>query len=132
MYLDTDVILALAKKDDWLKPFVNLKKIKNPVISAATLIELQLVVNREYGKDKIGDFLKQVKNLNVKSTPINPDVVHKSAELMRKYNMTTFDAIHASYCIINKENILSSDTIFDSIKEIRRIDPREFETKKPQ
>lgn len=126
MYLDTDMILALTKKDDWLKPFVNLKKIKNPVISAAVLIELELVINREYGKDKIDDFFEQIKNLKIKSESLMPDVIYKSAELMKKYNLTTFDAIHAAYCIINKEKILSSDTIFDSIKDIERVDPREL------
>ena len=126
MYLDTDIVLALIKKDDWLKPFVNLKKISNPVISAAVLIELELVINREYGKDKVEGLIKEVKNLKIKSEPISSDVIYKSAELMKKYNMTTFDAIHASYCILNKEKILSSDTIFDSIKDIKRIDPREL------
>ena len=126
MYLDTDMVLALIKKDDWLKPFVNLKKINNPVISAAVLIELELVINREYGKDKVEGLIKEVKNLKIKSEPISSDVIYKSAELMKKYNMTTFDAIHASYCILNKEKILSSDTIFDSIKDIKRIDPREL------
>lgn len=126
MYLDTDMILALTKKDDWLKPFVNLKKIKNPVISSAVLIELELVINREYGKGKIDEFFKKLKDLKIKSEPITPDVVHKSPGLMKKYNMNTFDAIHAAYCITNKEDILSSDTIFDSIKEIKRVDPREL------
>ena len=126
MYLDTDMILALIKKDDWLKPFVNLKKIRNPVISAAVLIELELVINREYGRDKVEEFFKEIKNLKIKSEPVTSDVIYKSAELMKKYSMTTFDAIHASYCILNKEKILSSDTVFDSIKDIERVDPREL------
>ncbi|MBI4170867.1 MAG: hypothetical protein HY514_04175 [Candidatus Aenigmarchaeota archaeon] len=72
MYLDTDIILAIIEKDDWLKPFVNWKKISNPVISAAVLIELDLVVNREYGKEKTKNFLNDIKKLKIKIERIDP------------------------------------------------------------
>jgi len=124
MYLDTDIVLALTKKDDWLKPFIDVKKLSKPVISSAVLIEVELVVNREYGREKIKEFFKKIKELKIRSEAVSPAVVHKSAELMQKHDMNTFDAIHAAYCVLHKEKIVSSDTIFDSIREIERIDPR--------
>ena len=51
MYLDTDIILALIKKDDWLRPYVDMKKIKNPTTSVLTVIECKLVISREYGRE---------------------------------------------------------------------------------
>ena len=126
MYLDTDIILALVKKNDWLKPYVNFNKIPSPLISTVTLIELELVINRELGKEEIPGFFKKIKELKVKISPVDENVVQKSAELIGKYDMTIFDSIHAAFCIINNERILSSDTIFDHVKEISRIDPKEL------
>lgn len=84
MYLDTDMLLALIKKDDWLKPFVNWKNISDPVISAASLTEFGLVVNGEYGKEKIESFLKQVREFKIKVVPATENDIYKSAELMKK------------------------------------------------
>ena len=126
MYLDTDIILALTKKNDWLRPFIRPERIRKPVISSATLIEVELVVSREFGRESVKDFLNKIKKLKIKAAPVTPDIVYKGAELMEGHNINIFDSLHAAYCAINKEKILSSDTIFDSIKEIDRIDPREL------
>lgn len=50
MYLDTDVLLALIKSDDWLKSRINFKRISKPKTSIISALECQIVLEREEGR----------------------------------------------------------------------------------
>jgi predicted nucleic acid-binding protein len=59
---------------------------------------------------------------------ITGQVVKKACELMRKYNnLVPRDAIHAAIVIVRGlEGIISTDKMFDSLEEVKRIDPINF------
>lgn len=125
MYLDTDIILALVKQNDWLKPHVNIKKIHNPKTSALTMIEAQIVLLREYGRKDVIGIVKKIKKFGIAIEEIDERIVEKGEYLLEKYPMlNVFDSIHLAFCIVRKEQIVSTDKLFDSIEEIQRIDPR--------
>lgn len=127
MYLDTDIILAAIKKDDWLGHHVEIKKIKQPVTSALTIVEAQLVVEREIGRKNTVSINEKVKMQNIKIEPLTKEMLKKNTELLKRYeNLNIFDSIHAAACLVLKENIISTDRIFDQIEGVKRIDPREL------
>ncbi len=125
MYLDTDIVLAITKENDWLKPKVDLRKIKNPKTSVFTVIEAEIVLLREYSrKDAIG-ILEKVSGKGIKTIDFTNSVMKKSNEFLSRYDkLNIFDSVHAAFSFVLKEEILSTDAIFDEIKEIKRIDPR--------
>ena len=52
------------------------------------------------------------------------EIIEKAEELWLEYNLKPRDAIHAATAIINKINkIVSDDSDFDKVKELKRIDP---------
>jgi len=54
--------------------------------------------------------------------PADRNVVLKSQYLLAKYNLLPRDAIHAATAILNDcDKIISDDSDFDNIKEIKRI-----------
>ncbi|MBS3081075.1 hypothetical protein J4221_06395 [Candidatus Pacearchaeota archaeon] len=62
MYLDTDIVLALIKEDDWLKDYVKLSEFKPAKTSAITIIEVRLVLLREYSRKKALESLSKIKS----------------------------------------------------------------------
>jgi predicted nucleic acid-binding protein len=125
MYLDTDIILALIKDEDWLKPHINLKRIKNPTTSVFAIIEAEIVLLREYGKEHVFPILNNIKSKKVKIISLDEKILKKALEMLKKYErLNIFDSVHAAYSIIKNDKIISTDNIFDEIEEIERIDPR--------
>ena len=53
MYLDTDIILAIVKPSDWLKDVVErkIKVLSDPKTSVFTLVEAEIVLNREASRE---------------------------------------------------------------------------------
>lgn len=128
MYLDTDVILALIKKEDWLKKYVDIDKIKPAKTSTLTITEARIVLLREYSRERALEVLPKIKKLGIKIISIDEKILDKSQELIEKYpNLNMFDAIHAACAIINKEILISTDTVFHLIEEVHNKDPRNLE-----
>ena len=127
MYLDTDIILALIKKDDWLRPFVELKRISEPKTSALAILEATLVTEREYGRKDSSQIFDSIKKLGIDINDLTEETMEKSSTLLKKYpDINIFDSVHAAFSIILHEKILSTDNIFDKLEEIKRVDPREL------
>ncbi len=127
MYLDTDILLALIKQEDWLKKYVVLSDLKNPKTSALNIIEARIVLNREYSREHAINVLSKVYKLKIKIIEIDEKIIKKSQELIERYaNLNMFDAIHAATSIINNEVIIGTDNVFDKIIEVKKIDPRTF------
>jgi|SRR3989344_3754998 len=123
MYLDTDIILALIKDKDWLKQYINLKKIKNLRTSVLTLVESELVLSREFGRSDIFK-VNKVNDFKIKILTLDKKIFDLSNKLLKQYNINIFDSIHAAFCLNYKEKILSTDHIFDLVENLERIDPR--------
>lgn len=52
MYVDTDVVLAVLKADDWLSSAVDLETITDPKTSVATCIEVQYAMQDEWDRER--------------------------------------------------------------------------------
>lgn len=127
MYLDTDIILALVKETDWLKPYVDLKLVKAPRTSTFTIVEAELVMEREYGRPFVYSVLDTVKSNKIDIIPLTQKVVEKSRDLLKANpNLNIFDSVHAAFAIIENETILSTDNIFKKILPMKCADPRDF------
>lgn len=127
MYLDTDIILALIKEEDWLKEHVKKLKLNGAKTSAITIIEARIVLDREYSRIKAIETLDKIKNLKIEIIPLDEEILNKSQELIKKYlKLGTFDSIHASTAIVKDMELISTDNFFEQISELKSKDPRTF------
>lgn len=138
MMIETDVLYAYVKKDDWLKPTAE------QVISKITQGELGTVyasreslhemyyVSKEEGVsvDELiarTAALTAIENLTFLET--TPEIDLLALTLIRQYRITSiFDAYYAATALnqVPDRTIISTDTVFDAIPGIKRIDPREL------
>ena len=127
MYLDTDIILSQIKERDWLKDIVKRKfsKIKEDFkTSAITVVECQIVLLREEGRDEAIKAIERIESLELEILPLTKEVLVKSTELLTKYpNLNIFDSIHLAHAILEGERVLSADHLFDEVEEVVRLDP---------
>jgi predicted nucleic acid-binding protein len=125
MYLDTDIVLALVKKDDWLKNYVNLSQLRPACTSVFTVVEARIVLEREYGRREALQVLPTVKKLGITIMSLDSDVIEKSQELLQRYpQLNIFDSIHAAYALVRNEILVSTDHIFSQIAGVQWKDPR--------
>jgi len=127
MYLDTDIVLSQIKRRDWLKDIVKrkLSEIDEPFCtSAITVVECQIVLMREEGREEAIEAMGKIESLGLRILPLTKDVLAKSTELLAKYSkLNIFDSIHLAHAILEGKRILSTDRLFDEIKEVERVDP---------
>ncbi len=127
MYLDTDIVLSQIKERDWLKEIVKRKLSKIDVelkTSAITIVECQIVLFREEGRNEAVKVMERIKPLGLKILPLTEDVLIKSTELLAKYpKLNIFDSIHLAHTILEGERILSTDRLFDEVEGVVRVDP---------
>ena len=125
MYLDTDIILALIKEEDWLKQIVSRLNLKGAKTSTFTVIESRIVLEREYSRNDANEALKKINNLKIEILSVDRKIIEKSQELIDKYNrLGIFDSIHVACAVVYNESLISTDNAFDEIKEIKLINPR--------
>ncbi len=135
MLIETDIILAHIKENDWLKPYAE------KILSKAERGELKLYVSREviheiyyivkkyglsleYALGKIAA-LTNIENLVWLPTTIDIDLV--ALTLMIEYGLKSiFDAYYAATTLVLDPDkiIISTDEVYDHIPGIKRIDPR--------
>lgn len=136
--VETDVLYAYIKKEDWLKPTA--KKIILKIVrgelgtvyaSRESLHEIYYVSTVEgISMDEIITrfaALTAIKNLVFLETTYEVDLL--ALALMRQYNISSiFDAYYAATALnqVPDHVIISTDTVFDKIAGIKRKDPREL------
>jgi predicted nucleic acid-binding protein len=136
--IETDMLYAFVKKSDWLKPVADklllmVKEGKLGEVSASreALHELYYV-SREEGLD-IDELLTRFAALtsidNLIFLPTTTEVDLLSIVLMKQYMLTSlYDAYHAATALnqVADHTIISSDTIFDKVPGLKRIDPNKI------
>jgi len=127
VYLDTDIVLSQIKRKDWLKEIVKrkLSEINEELgTSAITIVECQIVLLREEGREEAIKVMEKIESLGLRILPLTKEVLKKSTELLSKYpKLNIFDSIHLAHAILEGERILSTDRLFDEVKEVVRVDP---------
>lgn len=85
-------------------------------------------VKKFLGKDiAVLEGKKFIRLANLNFLKVDEDVIFKAQELISKYNLNPRDALHAATALTNNINkIISDDSDFDKIKELKRIKLEEF------
>jgi len=141
MMIETEVLYAHIKTEDWLKPAAEnlLREISQGkhgkvLVSKEFLHELYYV-SKEEGTS-LDEYIQRAAALtsipNLVFQPITVEIDLLALTVMRQYGLTSlFDAYHAAKCL-NADpdhHIYSTDQIYDKIPGITRTDPRDFTTK---
>ena len=138
MLIESDILIAYIKKKDWLKPIAeriieDIKTGKFGVVQIPSEVfhELYYVMSEFTTLDVIQANFAKIRSLkNVEFLDPNPETYILAVSLMQTYNITSFfDAIYAAHALSPEcpdNTILSTDAVYDRIKGIKRIDPREI------
>jgi len=133
VYVETDVLVALAKDDDWLQDAAvqALDEYEDDVqTSILAYAELLVVL---YDRDTEGydvDVTRALTNL-LELVPIVPgvheDAVLAAAAFLEEEDLTPFDALHAGLAVAHDERVLSSERDYDAI-DVDRVPLEDGET----
>lgn len=138
MMLETDVLYAYVKDEDWLKPtadrlvtMIAEGKLGPFYVSREVLHELYYVSAAEgVSLDEIVSrfaALTAIRNLNFVETIYEIDLL--ALTLMRQYKIDSiFDAYYAA-AALNQDpdrTLVSTDKVFDKVPGLKRVDPREL------
>jgi len=137
--IETDILYAYVKREDWLKPTANHVmsriaegKLDTVYASRESLHEIYYV-SREEGvsTDELiarSAALTDIENLVFLETTCEIDLL--ALTLIRQYGIDSiFDAYYAATALnqIPDHTIISTDTVFDTIPGIKRVDPRKLQ-----
>ena len=128
-YIDANIfIYAVLNSDEKSKQCIQiLKKImNNKIIGFTSLLtwdefyySIKKYLNKEDAIKKSAKFL-QFPNLIFLS--VDDKIIIKAHDLIKEYNLKPRDAIHAASALIhNIKEIISDDSDFDKVKELKRI-----------
>ncbi|MEM3104655.1 MAG: PIN domain-containing protein [Candidatus Bathyarchaeia archaeon] len=136
--VETDILYAYIKREDWLKPTADKVilqiargRLGTVYASRESLHEIYYI-SREEGvsiDELIARFaaLTAIENLVFLETTCEIDLL--ALALIRQYGISSiFDAYYAATAVnqVPDHTIISTDTVFDTIPGIKRIDPREL------
>ncbi len=139
MMIESDLLFAHLKESDWLKESseailtaINSGRLKRVYVSREAIHELYYVVSRmglapAEVLARIGA-LTAIRNLTWTTTTTDTDMLALS--LIATYKLTSvFDAYHAAACLLDdpERTIVSTDSVYEAIPQIKRVDPRELE-----
>lgn len=139
MIIETDMLYAYVKKKDWLKPIAvkllnNIVSGKHGVVHASreVLHELYYVsMNEGIPLDEYitrAAAVTAIDNLEFHPTTHETDLL--AFVIMKQYGISSlFDAYHAATALSVEDDhtIVSTDTVYDKIPGIKRVDPRDLE-----
>lgn len=136
--IETDLLYAFIKKDNWLKAIANkiIKRIDNGefgivYVSRECLHELYYV-SKEEGVS-LDEYIARataiiaIENLKFLETTYEIDFL--ALTLMRQYNLKSiFDAYYAATALNQVEDhiIISAADIYDTIPGLKRVDPKKL------
>lgn len=113
MFADTDFLVALIKKNDWLKESAMEKYARyrgELTTSVSVMMEIAIVCKRL--GISIGDAFASVLQL-VNLDENSANICLKASVYIDEDKVNVFDAFHAAYC--QDDTIISSDSIYDRI-----------------
>lgn len=125
MYLDTDILLALLKPDDWLQDAVESATFEEPKTSIVTAIEIQLVMFETWSRSDLASVVEKIGDRDIEMLHFTPTTFQAGADIFPDYPaLNVFDAVHVGHAIELDEPIVSTDTLYPKIDEIDHLDPR--------
>jgi len=132
--IESDLLLASMKEGDRLKPIA--KRILDRVDSGklvgiyASVVTIQEIVFWLYNRQLFGDMVRAVNALihmkNVEWIELTPQICLTASALMNEYKVSPFDAYHVATAISRDKKIVSTEHVYDRIKGVERVDPKEL------
>lgn len=127
MYLDTDVLLAMLKTDDWLQSDVEGTTFDRPKTSIVTAVEIQLVMFDAWSRSQLAEVRTSIEREGVELLALTPEAFQTGAELLPEYeSLNVFDALHVGHAATLDEPLVSTDTLYPRIDEVENVDPRDL------
>lgn len=127
MYLDTDVLLALLKTEDWLQSAADMAEFDAPKTSIITAVEIQLVMFDTWTRAELAEVSEAIANQGVEILDLTLESFEAGTTLLPTYPaLNVFDAVHLGHALTLDEPIVSTDTLYPKIDEIDDLDPREL------
>lgn len=124
MYIDTDVVLALAKEQDWLKAPAE-RKVRGQRLrtSAIAVIEAQFVLEREASREAALRILPSIRRRRIELIPVTSEVLAEAERLRRRVPaLRLIDSIHLATAKLEGETIVTSDRLLGLLREVP-VDP---------
>lgn len=120
MYVESDFLVALVKRDDWLRDAAIEAIEERDDLHTSILAYAEVLVlfySREESAYEI-DAPRAITNL-LELVPIVPDeheeAVLAAAAFLDEYDMTPFDALHAGLVTVSGGRVLSTERDYDAI-----------------
>jgi predicted nucleic acid-binding protein len=139
MLIESDLFIAYMKKDDWLKPraeeifdAISSGRLRYAQASSEVLHELYYVfADHAPASTILGNAARVATMENIEYIDATRETYLSALELLSTYGLgSIFDAIYAATALTDKAHdhtILSTDSAYDRIPGITRVDPREIE-----
>jgi len=120
VYVETDLLTALVKSEDWLREPAIRALEEHDDIHTSILAYAEVLVlfsDREASEYEI-NAQRAIANL-LELVPIVPedheDAVLAAAAFLDEYHLTPFDALHAGIIATSEERVLSTEQDYDAI-----------------
>ncbi|WP_247730376.1 PIN domain-containing protein [Halovivax limisalsi] len=127
IYVETDFLLALAKRSDWLKDEAEAALEERTVRTSILAYAEFMLVSERYGIDRV----RAVSNLVELVPPLpdeHADVVLKAVRYQDAHGLTNFDALHAGMADTWGTPVLGSEGDYDQLAIDRvALEPTESE-----
>jgi len=137
--IESDVIYAYVKADDWLKPvaarliYAIAKGKFGTVYSSREILHELYYVSMQEGVS-LDEFIRRAATItaipNLILLPTTYEIDLLALVLMQQYKLTSiFDAYYAATCLnmVDDKTMISTDEEYDKIAGIKRIDPQSIE-----
>ena len=132
--IESDLLLAVLKKEDRLKPTAELilEKIESGDIKGvyASTASMQEIVFWLYNRQLLKELTAAINLLshlrNVEWVPLTTEVCLTASLLINEYKISPFDAYHAATALSKDKTILSTEHVYEKIRGITRITPTDF------
>jgi len=136
LMIETDVLYAHVKTDDWLKPAAEklMRRIARGdlgvVLTSREVLHELYYVSMEEGVT-LESYISRLAALtalpNVKYLDTTSEIDILAATLMKQFRLgSIFDAYYAATALnaVPDHTVVSTDEVFDNVAGIKRIDPR--------
>jgi predicted nucleic acid-binding protein len=104
-------------------------KIKNAKVASSAYLEYELV-HRSLGyplKDTKREILSFRNFPSLGEESLTSKVIVKAMQLRETIGMTYFDSLHASTALLTDREIISTDSVYDKVDSLTRIEPKHLD-----
>ena len=130
VYVDSNLFIYASTEEGIIseKAYEIIKKIDEGSLiaytSTLTMDEVLYIMQKKVGRDiAVNTVENYIKLNNLKIISVDLEVLNKSIEIYKQTNLKPRDSIHLAVMKINKiDTMITSDSDFDKIKDIKRVD----------